>query len=142
VTDDWTPTEPQGPPPLGVRRERRRPRRWVVTLALVAVFALGVVGGIVADRRLSVDCRSCPPRAGEGTPLIGTVETVGEGVLAVRTPDGALVALRTAAETRLMDETPSPLAGLPALGRGTPVRVIGARDADGALTATTVDVPR
>jgi hypothetical protein len=142
VTEDGAPTEPQGRPPLAAPRERRRPRRWVVALALLSVFALGVVGGIVADRRLSVDCRTCPPPAGEGTPLLGTVETVGEGVLAVRTPDGTLVALRTSSETRLMDETPSPLSGLPALGRGTPVRVLGVRDADGALTVTTVDVPR
>ncbi len=148
--DPGRPTDPHGEPPLvapatpaaPVPDGRPRPRRWVVALALAAVFALGVAGGVVADRHLAVDCRTCPPPAGEGTPLLGTVETVGDGVLAVRTPDGRLVALRTSPETRLVDETRSPLAGLSALGRGTPVRVLGARDADGALTATTVDVPR
>lgn len=137
--DSYDGPAPDPEPPV---RERPRPRRWVTTLAMLAVFALGVVGGVLADRHLSVDCRSCPPPAGEGAPLLGTVETIGDGVLAVRTPDGTLVALRTSAETRLIDETPSPLTGPRALGRGTPVRVLGVRDADGALTATTIGVPR
>ncbi len=64
------------------------------------MFALGIVGGVVYDRHLSVDCRTCPPLAGEGTPLLGTVETVGDGLLAVRTPNGTLVVLRTSPETR------------------------------------------
>jgi hypothetical protein len=133
-------TEPRAflpplPPP-----EPPRPRRWVIGLALVTVFVFGVVGGVLADRYLAVGCRGCPPPVGEGTPLVGTVESVNTDLLAVRTPDGRLVVVRAAPDTRVLDVRPR--AGGPVgLSRGTRVSVVGVRDADGVLTAAEVGVP-
>ena len=111
----------------------RRPRRWVIALGLVLVLAIGFVGGMVADRFV------VPPRAvpGEGTPLVGAVEGVDDGVLTVRTADGALVALRTSEATRVARE--QPFGGSPTVG--APVEVLTRRDADGALTATSIGLP-
>jgi hypothetical protein len=119
--------------------ERPRPRRWVIGLALVTVFALGVAGGVLADRRVA-GCRSCAPPAGQGVPLEGTLESSADGLLAVRTPDGRLVAVRTSPATRVVDETPRrvPVTTLP---RGVRVSVLGVPDLDGTLTAQSVGVP-
>jgi hypothetical protein len=137
MTDDWD-TDPRAtpsPPP-----EPPRPRRWVIGLALLTVFVLGLVGGVLADRYLAVGCRGCPPPAGEGTPLVGTVESVAGGLLAVRTPEGRLVVVRAAPDTRVLDGRPR--AGGPAgLSRGARVSVVGVRDPDGVLTAIEVGVP-
>ena len=139
--DEWD-TDPRAtpPPPPPPPAERPRPRRWVIGLALLTVFVLGVAGGVLADRYLAVGCRGCPPPAGEGTPLVGTVESVAGGLLAVRTPDGRLVVVRAAPDTRVLDERPR--AGASAgLSRGTRVSVVGVRDPDGVLTAVEVGVP-
>lgn len=137
-------TDPRGPEPPPPSRdephERPRPRRWVTALALLTVFVLGVAGGVVADRHLSVGCRTCPPPAGEGVPLEGTLESSTDGLLAVRTPDGRLVAVRTSPAARVVAQAPvpRPVATLP---RGTHVSVLGVPDADGTLTAQSVGVP-
>lgn len=128
---------PSAPPP----RERPRPRRWVTALALATVFVLGVAGGVAADRWFSVGCRSCPPPTGEGVPLEGTLESNGDGLLAVRTPDGRLVAVRTSPATRVVVQEPAPRP-VTGLLRGTRVSVLGVPDADGTLTAQSVGVPR
>ncbi|GLZ45601.1 hypothetical protein Acsp06_17860 [Actinomycetospora sp. NBRC 106375] len=122
------------PPP------RPRPRRWVTALGVLTVFVLGVAGGVVADRYLAVGCPTCAPPAGEGVPLVGFLESSSDGLLAVRTPDGRLVPVRTSVATRLVDQAPRP--GLVStLPRGTRVSVLGVPDADGTLTAQTVGVP-
>lgn len=137
MTDDWD-TDPRATPPPPP--EPPRPRRWVIGLALLTVFVLGLVGGVLADRYLAVGCRGCPPPAGEGTPLVGTVESVAGGLLAVRTPEGRLVVVRAAPDTRVLDVRPR--AGGPAgLSRGARVSVVGVRDPDGVLTAIEVGVP-
>ncbi|MHC1561185.1 hypothetical protein ACR9E3_19660 [Actinomycetospora sp. C-140] len=119
---------------------RPRPRRWVTALGMLTVFVLGVAGGVVADRYLAVGCPTCAPPAGEGVPLVGFLESSSDGLLAVRTPDGRLVPVRTSVATRLVDQTPRP--GLVStLPRGTRVSVLGVPDADGTLTAQTVGVP-
>ncbi|PVZ13180.1 DUF5666 domain-containing protein [Actinomycetospora cinnamomea] len=135
-TDRWAPPPPRREPP-----ERPRPRRWVIALGLVTVFVLGVAGGVVADRYLAVGCRGCPPPAGEGTPLVGTIESADDGVLAVRTPGGRLVVVRAAPDTRVLDEQPR-AGGAAGLVRGTRVSVLGVRDPDGLITAVEVGVPR
>ena len=135
-TDPRAPLPPRGPAPT----EPPRPRRWVIGLGLATVFVLGLGGGVLADRHLSVGCGSCPPPAGEGTPLVGTLESTADGLLAVRTPEGRLVAVRTAPDTRVLDERPR-AGGVGGLGRGARVSVVGVRDADGVLTAAEVGVP-
>lgn len=119
---------------------RPRPRRWVTALALLTVFVLGVLAGVLADRYLAVGCRTCAPPAGVGVPLVGTLESTGDGLLAVRTPQGRLVPVRTSPATRVVDQAqrPGPATGLP---RGARVSVLGVPDADGVLTAETVGVP-
>jgi len=136
-------TDPRGrvPPPSDRGpRERPRPRRWVIGLALLTTFVLGGAGGVIADRHLAVGCDTCPPPVGEGTPLVGTLESTADGLLAVRTPEGSLVAVRTSPATRVVDQEsrPGPVTSLP---RGTRVTLIGVRDVDGVLTAQTVGVP-
>lgn len=128
------------PAPEEPRPERPRPRRWVIALALLTVFVLGVVGGVLADRYLAVGCRTCAPPAGIGVPLVGTLESTGDGLLAVRTPEGRLVPVRTSPATRVVGQEPrpEPVAGL---ARGTRVSVLGVPDADGVLTADAVGVP-
>ncbi|MFC5137823.1 hypothetical protein ACFPK1_06245 [Actinomycetospora rhizophila] len=149
-SDDWEDeyyrardhaTDPgDGPPPEPASRERPRPRRWVIALALLTVFVLGVVGGVVADRYLAVGCRTCAPPAGIGVPLVGTLESTADGLIAVRTPEGRLVPVRTSPATRVVDQAqrPGPVTGL---ARGTRVSVLGVPDADGVLTADTLGVP-
>lgn len=127
-------------PPAPVARPR--PRRWVTALGLLVALALGFAGGVAADREFGTGCAGCGPAPGEAAPLVGTVEDSGDGVLAIRTPDGALVAVRTSPATRVVGERLLPATEVPAaLGRGTPVEVRGVRDADGALTATAVATP-
>jgi hypothetical protein len=132
------------PPPRDEPRDepppRPRPRRWVTGLAMVTVFVLGVVGGVVADRYLAVGCATCAPPAGQGQPLVGFLESSGDGLIAVRTPDGRLVPVRTSPATRLLVATVAP-APLDALPRGSRVSVLGVPDTDGTLTAQTVAVP-
>jgi len=135
ATDPWAPLPPHPEPP-----ERPRPRRWVIALGMVTVFVLGIAGGVVADRYLAVGCRGCPPPAGEATPLVGTVESAGDGLLAVRTPGGRLVVVRAAPDTRVLAEQPR-AGGAAGLVRGTRVSVLGVRDPDGLLTAVEVGVP-
>ncbi|MDD7968810.1 hypothetical protein [Actinomycetospora lemnae] len=121
-------------------RERPRPRRWVIGLAMLTVFVLGVVGGVLADRHLAVGCAGCPPPAGVGVPLVGTLESTADGLIAVRTPDGRLVALRTSPATRVVGQEPRP-GPVGALPRGTRVTVLGVPDTDGVLTVESVGVP-
>jgi hypothetical protein len=135
ATDPWSPLPPHRETP-----ERPRPRRWVIVLGAVTVFVLGVLGGVVADRYLAVGCRGCPPPAGEGTPLVGTVESAADGVLAVRTPEGRLVVVRAAPDTQVLDERPR-AGGAAGLVRGTRVSVLGVRGPDGLVTAVEVGVP-
>ena len=135
--DPAPPDEPDEPPPS---RERRRPRRWVIALAMLTVFVLGVLGGVVADRWLAVGCRSCAPPAGVGVPLVGTLESTGDGLIAVRTPEGRLVPVRTSPATRVVGQEPRP-EPVGGLVRGTRVSVLGVPDADGILTADAVGVP-
>jgi hypothetical protein len=138
--DDAPPLRNRDGPPTPVARPR--PRRWVTALGLLVALALGFAGGVAADRQFGTDCVGCGPAPGEAAPLVGTVEDSGDGVLAIRTPDGALVAVRTSPATRVVGERLLPAAEVPAaLGRGTPVEVRGVRDADGALTATAVATP-
>jgi hypothetical protein len=144
--DDYLPadyeTDPRGGPlpPLPPPERRRRPRRWVIGLAVLTAFVLGGVGGVIADRHLAVGCETCAPPAGEGTPLVGTLESTSDGLLAVRTPEGRLIAVRTSPATRVVDQEPRP-GPVTALPRGTRVSLIGVRDVDGVLTAQTVGVP-
>ncbi|MEJ2884843.1 hypothetical protein [Actinomycetospora aeridis] len=112
----------------------------MTALALLTVFVLGVVGGVLADRYLAVGCRGCPPPAGVGVPLVGMLESTSDGLIAVRTPDGALVAVRTSPATRLLEQGPR-AGAVGALPRGTRVSVLGVPDADGVLTADAVGVP-
>jgi hypothetical protein len=134
-------TDPRGQPPSDPGpRERHRPRRWVIVLAVLTAFVLGGVGGVIADRHLAVGCDTCAPPAGEGTPLVGTLESTADGLLAVRTPEGRLVAVRTSPATRVVDQEPQP-GPVTSLPRGTRVSLIGVRDVDGVLTAQTVGVP-
>lgn len=144
--DDYLPadyeTDPRGEslPPPPPTEGHRRPRRWVIGLAVLTAFVLGGVGGVIADRHLAVGCDTCAPPAGEGTPLVGTLESTSDGLLAVRTPEGRLIAVRTSPATRIVDQAPRP-GPVTALPRGTRVSLIGVRDVDGVLTAQTVGVP-
>ncbi|GAA4904502.1 hypothetical protein EV188_102344 [Actinomycetospora succinea] len=137
ATDPGEPPPPDEPP---TDRERPRPRRWVTALALLTVFVLGVLGGVIADRYLAVGCRTCAPPPGTGVPLVGTLESTADGLIAVRTPEGRLVPVRTSPATRVVDQQqrPGPVTGLV---RGTRVSVLGVPDADGVLTADAVGVP-
>jgi hypothetical protein len=112
----------------------------VIGLATLTVFVLGVVGGVLADRHLAVGCPTCAPPAGEGVPLAGFLESTGDGLIAVRTPEGRLVPVRTSPATRLLVQSTAP-APLSALPRGSRVSVLGVPDTDGTLTAQTVAVP-
>jgi len=138
--DDGPPLRDRHGPPAPPARPR--PRRWVTALGLLVALALGFAGGVAADRQFGTGCTGCGPAPGEAAPLVGTVEDSGDGVLAIRTPDGALVAVRTSPATRVVGERLLPATEVPGvLGRGTPVEVRGVRDADGALTATAVATP-
>ena len=134
ATDSRFPTRYVPPP-------RPRPRRWVTALGMLTVFVLGVVGGVLADRHLAVGCSTCAPPVGEGAPLVGFLESSSDGLLAVRTPDGRLVPVRTSPATRVVDQAPRP-DEVSTLPRGTRVSVLGVPDADGTLTAQSVGVPR
>ena len=118
-------TDPASSPP-------RRPRRSVRLLGALLLLAVGFLGGVVTDRVLAA---AGPPAVGESAPLVGVLESAGDGTIAVRTADGALVALRTGPGTRVVGAVPRP--PVP----GTTVEVVGVRDADGALTASSVAVP-
>ncbi|MEJ2861290.1 hypothetical protein [Actinomycetospora flava] len=138
ATDPGSRPDGEDEPPAG--RERPRPRRWVTALAMLTVFVLGVVGGVIADRYLAVGCLSCAPPAGVGVPLVGTLESTGDGLIAVRTPEGRLVPVRTSPATRVVgqEQRPEQVGGLT---RGTRVSVLGVPDADGVVTAESVGVP-
>ena len=132
-TVDPTPERPERPS-RPTRRRRPPVRRPVLALTLVLMLAVGFLAGVLVDRRVVA---AAPPAAGEATPLVGTLASAGPGLLAVRTPDGRVVGVRTAPGTRVVRGVP--LRG--ALPAGTPLEVTGFRDADGALTATEVVLP-
>ena len=124
--------------PLRDRLTRRGTARSTrILLVLVAVVVVFGVGALVG--------RATAPATGPGSvpPTVGVVDgvvsTTSGPVVTVRAPDGTLTTLRTSPGTVVA----VPRAGGPgSVSAGESVTVTAERGADGALTATRIDVPR
>lgn len=108
----------------------RSSRRALSALGVLCALSVGFLGGVVVQTHVAATPGT------DGRALGGRIEASGDGVLSVRGDDGRLTALRTTPGTRVVRT--NPVVGT--LPPGTTVEVESRRDADGALTATEIQV--
>ena len=120
------------------------------TLVLIAVLAVGVVGGVVIGQNTAsatgpggmtqgqfpgVDAAGGAAPTGMGDFTSGTIVSVDGSTVVLELEDGSQVTVNTADDTTVTKTTDATVSDLAA---GEEVTVIGAADDDGSVTATSI----
>jgi hypothetical protein len=126
-------------------------RRWITpALAVVAAIAVGLVGGVLIGKNTANSARAGGPNgaagafagangtaggAAGGGFTSGTIVSVKDGKLVIKTSDGTEKTVTTGDSTTV---TATSDADLSDLKKGDTVRVVGSTGDDGSVTATSI----
>lgn len=123
-------------------------RRWITpALAVVAAIAVGLVGGVLIGKNTASSARAGGPNGAAGAFAgvngggaaggftSGTIVSVKDGKLVIKTSDGTEKTVTTGDSTTV---TATSDADLSDLKKGDTVRVVGSTGDDGSVTATSI----
>lgn len=135
------------------RRNAKSLRKWLVIGGLTAAFGVAVVGGGGALAVVHANPFSSPgststiapsnrmpgsPRGMRGRGELLTVSSVSNGVIVAKDPSGASVTIKTTTTTTYTRAGKTVTAS--AIASGEHIHVRGARNSDGSISATQVDI--